>query len=87
MKKFTKGCLMTALILFLVGVVICGVSGLLGGFRQVREMNGIGGIPFGYHKSADGNWHLGFFHNNGEIGKEWEKERYLANLGKADSTR
>ena len=78
MKKFTKGCLMTALILFLVGVVICGVSGLLGGFRQIREMNGIGGIPFGYQKSDDGNWHLGFFHNNGEIGKDWEKERYLA---------
>ncbi|MDE7232607.1 MAG: hypothetical protein K2N37_06000 [Lachnospiraceae bacterium] len=78
MKKFTKGCLMTALILFLVGVVICGVSGLLGGFRQIREMNGIGGIPFGYHKSADGNWRLGFFHNNEEIGKDWEKERYLA---------
>ena len=78
MKKFTKGCLMTALILFLVGIVICGVSGLLGGFRQIREMNGIGGIPFGYHKSADGNWHLGFFQNNGEIGKDWEKERYLA---------
>ena len=78
MKKFTKGCLMTALILFLVGVVICGVCGLLGGFRQIREMNGIGGIPFGYHKSADGNWQLGFFHNNGEIGRDWEKERYLA---------
>ena len=78
MKKFTKGCLMTALILFLVGIVICGVSGLLGGFRQIREMDGIGGIPFGYHKSADGNWHLGFFQNNGEIGKDWEKERYLA---------
>ena len=77
MKKFTKGCLMTALILFLVGVVICGVSGLLGGFRQIREMNGIGGIPFGYQKSDDGNWHLGFFHNNGEIGRDWEKEQYL----------
>lgn len=77
MKKFTKGCLMTALILFLVGIVICGVCGLLGGFRQIREMNGIGGIPFGYHRNADGNWRLGFFHNNGEIGKDWEKERYL----------
>lgn len=77
MKKFTKGCLMTALILFLVGVVICGVCGLLGGFRQIREMNGIGSIPFGYHKNADGDWQLGFFHNNGTIGKDWEKERYL----------
>lgn len=78
MKKFTKGCLMTALILFLVGVVICGVCGLLGGFRQIREMNGIVGIPFGYHKNADGDWQLGFFHNSGRIGKDWEKERYLA---------
>lgn len=77
MKKFTKGCLMTALILFLVGVVICSVCGLLGGFRQIREMNGIGGIPFGYHKNADGKWQLGFFYNNGRIGKDWEKERYL----------
>lgn len=78
MKKFTKGCLMTALILFLVGIVICGVCGFLGGFRQIREMNGIGGIPFGYHKNANGNWQLGFIHSNGEIGKDWEKERYLA---------
>lgn len=77
MNKFTKGCLMTALILFLVGIVICGVSGLLGGFRQIREMNGIGSIPFGYHKNADGNWQIGFLHNNERIGKDWEKERYL----------
>lgn len=79
MKKFTKSCLLTALVLFLVGVVICGVSGLLGGFRQVEQMNGIGlwNIPFGFHKDAGGDWQLGFHPYNGEIGKEWGKERYL----------
>lgn len=76
MKKFTKGCLMTALILFLVGCVICGVCGLLGGFRQIKEMDGVRGIPFGYYRNAGGDWQVGFI-NNGDIGKDWEKERYL----------
>lgn len=52
MKKFTKGCLMTALVLFLVGLLLCLVCGLLGGFRQLNEMNGIGGIPFRYGRNA-----------------------------------
>lgn len=80
MKRFTKGCLTTALILFLVGIVICGVCGLLGGFRQLAEMDGIGGIPFGFHVDDDGDWQFGFFRTadrKGKIGKDWEKERYL----------
>ena len=80
MKRFTKGCLTTALILFLVGIVICSVCGLLGGFRQLAEMDGIGGIPFGYHRDDAGNWQFGFFntiHRGERIGKDWEKERYL----------
>lgn len=76
MKKFTKGCLTTALILFLVGCVICGVCGLLGGFRQIKEMDGVRGIPFGYYSDAGSGWQVGFI-DNGKIGKDWEKERYL----------
>ncbi len=80
MKKFTKGCLTTALILFLMGIVICIVCGFLGGFRQLAEMDGIGGIPFGYHIDDAGDWHFGFVrsvNSGGKIGKDWEKERYL----------
>lgn len=52
MKKFTKGCLMTALVLFLVGMILCVVCGLLGGFRQLNEMDGIRGLPFWYGRNA-----------------------------------
>lgn len=80
MKKFTKGCLLTALILFLVGIVMCGVCGLLGGFRQLSQMDGIGDFPFGFHMDDDGDWDFGFFRSvdsGGRIGKDWEEERYL----------
>lgn len=79
MKKFTKGCLTTALILFLVGIVLCGVCGLLGGFRQLQEMDGIRGIPFGFYTDDEGDWQFGFLRGayGGEmIGKNWEKENY-----------
>ncbi len=65
MKKFTKGCLMTALVLFITGLIICGVSGLLGGFRQLWELDGIGSIPFGYYRDAMGDWRIGFFSSAG----------------------
>lgn len=56
MKKFTKGCLYTALVVFIIGAVICGVGGLLGGFRQLNGMNirEITGIPLVYRISPDG---------------------------------
>lgn len=39
MKKFTKGCLITALILFITGCAFCSVFGVLGGFRQLDDIN------------------------------------------------
>lgn len=71
MKKFTKGCLYTALVIFIIGAVLCGVGGLLGGFRilddmDIREVTGIplvyrigpNGIEygFGFWKDGDVNW-------------------------------
>ena len=46
MKKFTKGCLITALVVLIIGAVLCGVGGLLGGFNllnsmDIREVTGI----------------------------------------------
>lgn len=72
MKKFTKGCLYTALVVFIIGAVICGVGGLLGGFRQlngmdIRELTGIplvykfgpNGIEYGFRfwDDNDIDWH------------------------------
>ncbi|MCM1047277.1 MAG: DUF4097 domain-containing protein [Clostridiales bacterium] len=37
MKKFTKWCLITALVLFTIGCVFCGVFGIFGGFEQLRQ--------------------------------------------------
>ena len=58
MKKFTKGCLITALVALVIGAVICGVGGLLGGFRILDNMDvrGITGIPFVYRHG----WFYGF---------------------------
>lgn len=39
MKKFTKGCLITALVLFIFGCAFYGICGFMGGFRQLKERN------------------------------------------------
>lgn len=68
MKKFTKGCLMTALVLFIIGLILSLVCGLLGGFRQLEEMGSVGslhGIPFVWHRNAGGDWRIGFLRSSG----------------------
>lgn len=61
MKKFTKGCLITALILFIFGCAFWGICGYMGGFRQLENTKlsrerilsiGWNGIRWGYN----GNW-------------------------------
>lgn len=67
MKKFTKGCLMTALVLFVIGMILTLVCGLLGGFRQLEEMGSVEslyGIPFVWHRNADGGWRIGFLRSS-----------------------
>lgn len=39
MKKFTKGCLLTALTLLILGCAFCSIFGILGGFRQLDNLN------------------------------------------------
>ncbi len=39
MKKFTKVCLTIAAVLAVLGLVLCGVFGALGGFRQLRQID------------------------------------------------
>lgn len=79
MKKFSKGCLITALVLFILGCLICTICGLLGGFRQIATgaLNGIAGIPFGYYRHADGDYQFGFWSDNWEREDTfWEKENW-----------
>ncbi len=61
MKRFTKGCLITALILFVFGCAFWGICGYMGGFRQLDNLNisrdrffsiGWHGIRWGFN----GNW-------------------------------
>lgn len=60
MKKFTKICLTTALVLFLIGIILCLACGFLGGFRELNKMGGIG--LFG---GDAGGWRIGFFRSLG----------------------
>lgn len=62
MSKFTKGCLITALVTFIIGILMCGIGALLGGFRVLDGMDieGITGIPFRYHSGANGGIEYSF---------------------------
>ncbi len=80
MKKFTKGSLVTALVLFLLGCIICVVCGLLGGFKQISSgaLNGVAGIPFGFYRHVDGGHRFGFWDDDWEREDSfWEKENWL----------
>ncbi len=39
MKKFTKGCLITGLVLFIFGCAFWGICGYMGGFRQLDDLH------------------------------------------------
>jgi hypothetical protein len=62
MKKFTKGCLLTALVLLIVGCAFYGVGGLMGGFRQLESWQGhtfnFWGHNFKLAYSGFGLWYI-----------------------------
>lgn len=81
MKKFTKGCLITALVLVLIGAAFCGIFGVLGGYEQLNHSGervfdiGFGGLKFGY----DGN-HFGFGYWDDDWDDDWEISAGSLNL-------
>ncbi|MDE6318161.1 MAG: DUF4097 domain-containing protein [Lachnospiraceae bacterium] len=77
MNKFMRGCLMTALVLLIIGFVISGVCWLLGGYRQLNGIQDLTGIPFVFFRGDGRHWSIGFGDKESEFGKDWEKERYL----------
>ena len=78
MKKFTKGCLITALVIFIIGAVLCGVGGVLGGFRLLDGMDirDITGIPLVYRFGPNG-FKYGFFWDDDDIDwhgyEDWQR--------------
>lgn len=76
MNKFMRGCLLTALTMFIVGCVISLVCWMFGGFRQIDTMSSLASIPFFHYEGHGLNWSVGF-DGDSEFGRDWEKERYL----------
>lgn len=71
-----RGCLLTALTMFIVGCVISLVCWMFGGFRQIDTMSSLASIPFFHYEGHGLNWSVGF-DGDSEFGRDWEKERYL----------
>lgn len=73
MSRFTKGCLMTALVTFIIGCLLCGVGALLGGFRGLITSNieGITGIPFRVYQYDDGGIEFGFMNDRWDNDIDW----------------
>lgn len=67
MKKFTKVCLLTALILLIVGIAFCSLFGMAGGYSQLESIRGsndltvhLGNLQFGIPYRF---WHFGIWDN------------------------
>lgn len=79
MKKFTKGCLITALILFIIGCAFCATFGMMGGFNQINSMNGpykmlrlgnLGNFVVGFNGIGFGIWDEDAWYD------DWDEERW-----------
>lgn len=71
MKKFTKICLVTAIVTFIAGIVLFGVGALFGGLRQLEHINvrTLTGIPFRFVRN-NGVFSFGFFDEHWD--DDWE---------------
>lgn len=87
MKKFTKGCLITALVLFITGCVFCAAFGVTGGFRQIDAMNGnrsfkilrfgnLGNYVLGYNGSWLGIWDEDDWYEDWEYWEDRDEEEW-----------
>ncbi len=77
MKKFMKGCLITALVLFFVGCAFYGICGVMGGFRQLKAWDGhtfrIWGHEMRLAYSGIGLWYI-TDRDSGSHMAEWADE-------------
>ena len=72
MKRFTKVCMITALVTFIIGVLLFGVGALFGGLRQLEHISvrAVTGIPFCFVRD-NGIFSFGFFDEHWD--DEWEE--------------
>ena len=86
MKKFTKGCLITALVIFIIGAILCGVGGVLGGFRLLDGMDirDITGIPLVYRFGPNG-FKYGFMWDDEDI--DWHGYEDWQSINKGEDDR
>ena len=72
MKRFTKVCMITALVTFIIGVLLFGVGALFGGLRQLEHISvrAVTGIPFRFVRD-NGIFSFGFFDEHWD--DEWEE--------------
>ena len=72
MKRFTKVCMITALVTFIMGVLLFGVGALFGGLRQLEHISvrAVTGIPFCFVRD-NGIFSFGFFDEHWD--DEWEE--------------
>ncbi len=84
MSRFTKGCLITALVTFIIGCMICGVGALLGGFKMLDGMDiqGITGIPF--HFNSKSGIHYGFSWDNDWDDDDWSEYKNWNSINSSD---
>lgn len=87
MSKFTKGCLITALVTFIIGLLMCGIGALLGGFRILDGMDieGITGIPFRYHSGVNGGIEYGFGWDGDWDDIDWSEYKNWSSLSGSDN--
>lgn len=86
MSRFTKGCLVTALVTFMIGCLLCGVGALLGGFGILRgtDIEGITGIPFRVYQHDGGGIEFGFMNYEWGDGVDWSNYEKWSRVGKSD---
>ena len=97
MKRFTKICLYTALVMFIIGAIMCGIGWLFGGFRQLNNMDirgikgGITNIPFVYRILPNGGIEYGFFSDDETVWRrnygDWDRiNNHLGDIGDIDGS-
>lgn len=72
MKKFTKFCMITALVTFIIGVLLFGTGALFGGLRQLEHISvrAVTGIPFHFIRNGR-SFSFGFFDENWD--NDWKE--------------
>lgn len=73
MKKFTKICLATALVTFLIGCLLGAVGTMLGGLRQLEHVSveHLTGIPFRFVRNGV-NFSFGFWDDEDDWDEYWD---------------